>query len=143
VSKAILYALRRREADVLISARNFERAAELAERFKCRPVQWYERLKFDPDLIVNATPIGMHPNVDETPFDRSHLRRGVMVIDTVYNPEQTLLIKHAREQNCRVITGVEIFIRQAALQFEHFTGQPAPEDAMRAELKRVIGAAKY
>jgi 3-dehydroquinate dehydratase / shikimate dehydrogenase len=143
VSKAILHALRRREADVLIAARTFERAAELAERFKCRPVQWYERLKFDPDIIVNATPIGMHPNVDETPYDRSHLRRGVVVIDTVYNPEQTLLIKHAREQNCRVVTGVEMFIRQAALQFEHFTGQPAPEEAMRAELKRVIGAAKY
>jgi 3-dehydroquinate dehydratase / shikimate dehydrogenase len=41
------------------------------------------------------------------------------------------------------VTGVEIFVRQAALQFEHFTGQPAPEDAMRVELKRVIGAAKY
>jgi 3-dehydroquinate dehydratase / shikimate dehydrogenase len=143
VSKAILYALRRREADVLISARNFERAAELAERFKCRPVQWYERLKFDPDIIVNATPIGMHPNVDETPFDRSHLRRGAIVIDTVYNPEQTLLIKHGREQNCRVVTGVEMFVRQAALQFEHFTGQPAPEDAMRVELKKAIGAAKF
>jgi 3-dehydroquinate dehydratase / shikimate dehydrogenase len=143
VSKAILHALRRREADVLIAARTFERAAELAERFKCRPVQWYERLKFDPDIIVNATPIGMHPNVDETPYDRSHLRRGAVVIDTVYNPEQTLLIKHAREQNCRVVTGVEMFIRQAALQFEHFTGQPAPEEAMRAELKRAIGAAKF
>lgn len=143
VSKAILYALRRREADVLIAARTFDRAVELAERFKCRPIQWYDRLKFDPDIVVNATSIGMHPNVDETPFDRAHLRRGSIVIDTVYNPEQTLLIKHAREQNCRVVTGVDMFVRQAALQFEHFTGQSAPEDAMREELRRVIGAAKY
>ena len=142
VSKAILYALRRREADVLITARAFDRAGVLAERFKCKPVQWFDRTKVEPDIIVNATPIGMHPNVDETPFDRSHLQRAMIVFDTVYNPEQTLLIKHAREQGCRVITGVEMFIRQAALQFEHFTGQPAPEDAMRAELKRAIGAAK-
>ncbi|MCH5377456.1 MAG: shikimate dehydrogenase [Planctomycetes bacterium] len=143
VSKAILYALRRREADVMVTARTYERAAVLADRFKCRPVQWFERTKVEADIIVNATPIGMHPNVDETPYDRSYLQRGQIVFDTVYNPEQTLLIKHAREQNCRVITGVDMFVRQAALQFEHFTEQPAPEEVMRAELKRAIGAAKY
>ncbi len=143
VSKAILYALRRREADVLVTARTYERAAVLADRFKCRPVQWFERNKVEADIIINATPIGMHPNVDETPFDRSYLQRGQIVIDTVYNPEQTLLIKHAREQSCRVVTGVDMYIRQAALQFEHFAEQPAPEEIMRAELKRAIGAAKY
>lgn len=143
VSKAILYALRRREAEAMICARTFDRAAALAERFKCRPVQWFERMKVEPDIIINATPIGMHPNVDETPYDRSHLQRGMIVFDTVYNPEQTLLIKHAREQGCRVITGVDMFVRQAALQFEHLTNLTVPEEVMRAELKRAIGAAKF
>jgi 3-dehydroquinate dehydratase / shikimate dehydrogenase len=142
VSKAILYALRRRDAEVMVSARSFERASALAERFKCRAVQWFDRTKVEPDILINATPIGMHPNVDETPFDQSYLRRGMIVFDTVFNPEQTLLIKHAREQSCRVITGVDMFVRQAALQFEHLTGQPVPDEVMRAELKRAIGAAK-
>ncbi len=142
VAKSILYALRRRDAEVHVSARSFERAASLAERFKCRPAQWFDRTRLEPDILINATPIGMHPNVDETPFDRSHLKRGMVVFDTVFHPEQTLLIKHGREQGCRVITGVDMFVRQAALQFEHLTGQSVPQEVMRAELKRATGAAK-
>jgi 3-dehydroquinate dehydratase/shikimate dehydrogenase len=64
------------------------------------------------------------------------------VFDTVYNPEQTLLVKDAREKHCRVITGVDMFVRQAALQFELFTGRPAPADLMRETLKRTIGATR-
>jgi 3-dehydroquinate dehydratase/shikimate dehydrogenase len=81
----------------------------------------------------------MHPNVDETPFLRKHLRASAIVFDTVYNPEQTLLIKEARQQGCTVITGVEMFVRQAALQFRLFTGQSAPVKEMRDDLKRAIG----
>jgi 3-dehydroquinate dehydratase/shikimate dehydrogenase len=142
VSKAIISALLRREAEVAISSRTYDKAGMLAERFKCRAVQWHERTNVEADIIINATPIGMHPNVDETPFDRSYLQRTMIVFDTVYNPEQTLLVKHAREQGCRVVTGVDMFVRQAALQYEHFTTMAAPEEVMRAELKRAIGAAK-
>jgi 3-dehydroquinate dehydratase/shikimate dehydrogenase len=85
----------------------------------------------------------MHPNVDETPYERRHLRPSTIVFDTVYNPENTLLIKDARQQGCPVITGVDMFVGQAALQFKLFTGHDAPLDAMRQEMKRAIGAAKY
>jgi len=61
----------------------------------------------------------------------------------VYNPEQTLLVKQAREVGCRVVTGVEVTVREAALQFEHFTGQTAPVDLMRTALKRAIGPARW
>ncbi len=67
----------------------------------------------------------------------------MVVFDTVYNPETTLLVKEAKLKGCNVITGVAMFIRQAALQFELFTGQPAPEDLMREELKKAIGPVKY
>ena len=73
----------------------------------------------------------MHPNVDETPFDRHHLRPSMFVLDTVFNPEQTLLVKEARERHCRVVTGVEMFVRQAAVQFRYFTGQSPPMQGMR------------
>ena len=66
----------------------------------------------------------------------------VVVFDTVYNPENTLLIKHARSQGCPAVTGVEMFVRQAVLQFNLFTGQSAPDDLMRTVLKRATGAAK-
>jgi len=67
----------------------------------------------------------------------------MLVFDTVYNPESTLLIKDARNQSCDVVTGVEMFVRQAALQFRLFTGQAAPAELMRDVLKRAIAAARY
>ncbi len=85
----------------------------------------------------------MHPNVDETPYDMHHLRPSMLVFDAVYNPENTLLVKNARKRNCIVITGVEMFVAQAALQFKLFTGQDAPGQLMRNVIKKAIGAARY
>ena len=116
---------------------------QLADALKCKTVDWANRYSFQPDLLVNCTPVGMHPNVDATPYDKHHLRPSMVVFDTVYNPENTLLIKDARSQSCTVVTGVEMFVRQACLQFKLFTGQEAPSDLMRDVLKRAIGPAKY
>jgi 3-dehydroquinate dehydratase/shikimate dehydrogenase len=85
----------------------------------------------------------MHPNVDETPFAAGQLRRTWLVFDTIYNPEQTLLVKEARLKGCRVVTGVDMFIRQVALQFKVFTNQEPPIEVMRLALKRAVGAAKF
>ena len=84
----------------------------------------------------------MHPNVDESPYDKGHLRSGMVVFDMVYNPENTLLIKDARAQDCQIVTGVEMFVRQALLQFKLFTGHEAPWELMRDTLKRATGPAK-
>ena len=61
-----------------------------------------------------------------------------LVFDTVYNPETTLLIKDARTKGCRTVSGIEMFVRQAARQFEMFTGQPGPLDQMRMTVRRAI-----
>ena len=71
------------------------------------------------------------PNVDETPFEKHHLRPSMIVFDAVYNPENTLLVKEARSRNCTVVTGVDMFVRQACRQFELFTGKAGPADLMR------------
>jgi 3-dehydroquinate dehydratase/shikimate dehydrogenase len=143
VSKALAYGSKRRGADVVITSRGYDRADDLARRVDGRAVEWEQRYNIKPDILVNGTPVGMHPNVDETPYERRHLRPSTIVFDTVYNPENTLLIKDARQQGCTVITGVDMFVGQAALQFKLFTGQEAPLDLMRQEMKRAIGAAKY
>jgi 3-dehydroquinate dehydratase/shikimate dehydrogenase len=142
-AKAIAYGLKRRGADVVIAGRTAQRAQQLAGRLQCRVVDWSARYSIDPDLLINCTPVGMHPNVDATPFEKHHLKPSMVVFDTVYNPENTLLIKDARSQSCTVINGVEMFIRQASLQFALFTGVEAPSDRMREVLKREIGPAKY
>jgi 3-dehydroquinate dehydratase/shikimate dehydrogenase len=62
-----------------------------------------------------------------------------MVFDTVYHPENTMLLKLARERQAMTISGVDMFLRQAALQFKIYTGKDAPLDVMKAALKRKLG----
>ncbi len=142
-AKAIAYGLKKLGAAVVIAGRTAERAEQLAKSLECKTVDWATRYSVYADVIVNCTPVGMHPNVDATPYDKHHLRPSMIVFDTVYNPENTLLLKEARSQSCTVVSGVEMFVRQARLQFQQFTGQDAPAELMRDVLKRAIGPAKY
>jgi len=142
VGKAIAFGLVRRGASVVLADGDADRATQLAGRLRCRSVDWAIRTGIMADVVVNCTPIGMHPNVDETPLTRLHLRPAMVVFDAVYNPENTLLIKEARQRGCKVVTGVDMFARQAALQFKLFTGLDGPADLMRDVLKETTSAAK-
>jgi 3-dehydroquinate dehydratase/shikimate dehydrogenase len=143
VARAIMYGLQRRGAKAVIASRTKSRAAFLAETFQGRVVEWQSRHIAGVEIVINCTPVGMHPNVDETPFNKSHLKPSMIVFDTVYNPESTLLLKEARSHGCRVVTGVDMFSRQADLQFFLFTGGKAPDGLIRETLKRAIGPVRY
>jgi 3-dehydroquinate dehydratase/shikimate dehydrogenase len=80
----------------------------------------------------------MHPNVDESPIHPSFLKPGLVVMEIVYTPETTLLVKEARSRGCHVLTGVDVFVRQAALQFELFAGRQAPLDMMRRVVRHAF-----
>ena len=142
VGRAIAYGLVRRGLSVVVTDGVPRQAVNLAQYLECRSVEWAARHSVSADLLFNCTPIGMHPNVDETPYDRHYLRPSMIVFDAVYNPENTLLVKDARSRACTVITGVDMFVRQACLQFKLFTGQEGPADLMRETIRRAIGAAK-
>ncbi|MEX2318139.1 MAG: shikimate dehydrogenase [Pirellulales bacterium] len=143
VARAVMYGLERRGAKMTIASRTRSRSQHLAETFNGKVVDWPARHVADAEVIINCTPVGMHPNVDESPFHKSHLKPSMVVFDTVYNPESTLLLKESRSHGCRVVTGVDMFIHQAALQFLLFTGKEAPEALMRETLKKAIGPVKY
>ena len=85
----------------------------------------------EADIIVNCTPVGMHPREDASPLPAELLRQGQVVFDIVYTPLETRLLADARARGCTVISGVEMFINQAVLQFERFTGAAAPLEVMR------------
>jgi len=138
VAKAIGLGLSRAGAIVTITNRNKDRGRKLAEQLDCQSVGWENRGSQFADVLVNCTPIGMFPEVEETPFPQNWLRDGMLVFDTIYNPENTLLLKDAREHACRTISGMEMFVRQAARQFECFTGRPAPVEVMRNVLRKAI-----
>jgi 3-dehydroquinate dehydratase/shikimate dehydrogenase len=138
VARAIAHTLHRAGALVTLSNRTQERGQKLAEEVGCRHVDWASRHKVLADLLVNCTSKGMHPNVDESPIHNSFLRPGLLVFETIYTPETTLLVKDARERGCHVMTGVDMFVRQAALQFSLFTGHDAPMALMNRIVRRAL-----
>ena len=83
------------------------------------------------DVIIHCTPIGMHPNVDASLVPPELFRPEQVVLDIVYTPLETKLLTEAKSRGLKVIPGVEMFVNQAALQFEQFTGVDAPVDVMR------------
>ena len=141
-ARAVAFGLKRKGIDVTVTSRTSERADKIAAEVGCKAVAWNSRHRLPYDCLVNATPVGMHPNVDETPYEKDHLRPYMLVFDTVYNPESTLLVKEARAAGCRTVTGVEMFVRQAAIQFRIWHGVDPDPQVMRDALKRATASAK-
>jgi 3-dehydroquinate dehydratase/shikimate dehydrogenase len=119
VARAIAFGLVRRGALVTITNRNKDRGSNLARDVGCRYVEWPRRMATLSDVLINCTPVGMFPEVDDIPIPPGYLREGMVVFDTIYNPENTLLIKEARVRGCIVVSGVDMFVRQAR-KSEHY-----------------------
>ena len=136
--KALAYGLVHRGAMVTVTDIDGERAVDLSRHLGCEYVRWEGREAVQPKILVNCTPLGMHPNVNETPYPKGSLRSNMLVFDAVYNPEHTMLIKTAQDRGCRVVTGVEMFVGQACYQFKLFTGQKASASKMQLLVKESI-----
>jgi shikimate dehydrogenase len=91
------------------------------------------------DVIINCTPIGMHPKEGVSLVPAGLFRPGQAVFDIVYTPLETRLLADARAHGLKVISGVEMFINQAVLQFRHFTGVDAPVEVMRRVVMEKLG----
>ncbi len=83
------------------------------------------------DVLLHCSPIGMHPNEDASLVPLGLLRPELAVFDAVYNPRRTKLLQDAAAAGCRTIEGIEMFLGQAYVQFELWTGHPAPRKVMR------------
>ncbi|MGB5159374.1 MAG: shikimate dehydrogenase [Desulfobacterales bacterium] len=83
------------------------------------------------DLVIHCTPVGMHPKEDASLVPPQLFKPGQVIFDVVYTPLKTKLLKEAQMHGLKTISGVEMFINQAVLQFERFTGADAPEEVMR------------
>ena len=93
-------------------------------------------------VLIHCTPVGMHPDTKASLVPKSLLHRDLAVMDIVYNPLQTQLLADARARGLTAISGVEMFVNQAVLQFELWTGKKAPREAMRAVVLRHLGGKK-
>ncbi len=89
----------------------------------------------EADVLLHCTPIGMHPRTEETVVPKELLHPRLIVMDIVYNPLETRLLREAKAAGCKTIRGLEMFLNQAVGQFELWTGQSAPTDVMRTVLE--------
>jgi shikimate dehydrogenase len=127
-------------AEIVVTNRTAERAAKVADLApqarSSGPLNETEVAAYD--VVVNATPVGMAggPDPDGIPVPADGLRAGQHVIDTVYKPSVTPLLAAASAAGATVAGGTGMLLHQAALQFERWTGQPAPLPAMHAALDR-------
>ena len=83
------------------------------------------------EIVIHCTPVGMTPHVDATVLPAASLRPGLAVFDIVYTPRRTRLLREAAAAGCVTIEGLDMFVNQAAAQFELWTGRAAPVAAMR------------
>ena len=126
-ARAAVFGLRERGADVWILNRSAAPAQKLARQAKAHSIKRADLRKIAFDVIINATPVGM--TGAESPLKENEIQAKV-VFDMVYDPVETPLLKIARAKGLAVIPGVEMFVHQAARQFEIWTGKPAPADDM-------------
>jgi shikimate dehydrogenase len=82
-------------------------------------------------VLIHATPIGMHPREEESLVPPELLHPDLAVMDIVYNPYETRLLVDARDRGIKTVPGIEMFVNQAVLQFEAWTGESAPREVMK------------
>lgn len=117
-------------AQVTIVNRSADRAADLGAALNCTAGAWEQRAALPADIVINCTSVGMSPEVDQTPLPAAGLRRRPLVLDTVYRPRVTRLLREAQAAGCPIVSGVDMFLAQAALQFQLWHGaSPPPGDA--------------
>jgi 3-dehydroquinate dehydratase/shikimate dehydrogenase len=130
-ARAAVFGLKERGAEVWILNRTAVKAQKLARQAKARAIKRADLRKIAFDVIINATPVGMG-NTRDCPLKDEEIQARV-VFDMVYDPVETHLLQVARAKGIAVIPGVEMFVQQAARQFEIWTGKPAPAaDMLRA-----------
>jgi 3-dehydroquinate dehydratase / shikimate dehydrogenase len=138
-AKAIGYGVKEKGGKLTVTYnKNKERGESLAKELDCELVHARDAGTRAIDVLINCSPVGMSPNITESPFLARDFKEGMVVFDSVYNPLETRLLREAKSAGCTVIPGYELFINQAARQFELWTGQSAPIDTLREVLLKKL-----
>jgi len=127
-ARAAVFGLKERGCEVFILNRSAAPAQKLARQAKARTIKRPDLKKLAFDVIINATPVGM-ANGKDTPINENEINTK-FAFDMVYDPAETRFLKAAKARGAQIIPGIEMFVHQAARQFEIWTGKPAPWDDM-------------
>ena len=118
----------------VIVNRTAEKGKLLAVKFNCPFYALDDIEKIEADCLINTTPVGMYPHVDKSPVDSASLAGYKYVMDVIYNPLETKLLKDARQRGCHVLPGLDMFVHQGAEQIKLWTGL----DPNRALMKKTV-----
>ena len=116
---------------VVVVNRSVEKGEQLAHDLSAAFIALDGIDELAADILVNTTPVGMHPNIGDLPVPASVFRRGMLAMDIVYTPLKTEFLKQAQAAGSRIIDGLTMFVLQGARQFELWTGLDAPVEVMR------------
>ncbi len=145
-ARAIAFTLLAKGADITIAGRNKKNILKLINdiKKKYKNIDYILMNKIDKDymnninVIINSTPVGMTPDVDNIPIDPGLILKKHAVFDIVYSPHNTKLLKAAKSKGCKIVHGIEMLLNQGAKQFEIWTGRKAPLPAMQKAVTKFL-----
>jgi len=142
-ARAIGFGLREKDCQLIVSNRSKKRGEALSRELKCHFLLMSSLFKMTAgelgaDILINATSVGMYPRQGETPFPKKLLRKGMMIMDIVYEPLQTRFLREAKEKGCLTINGLEMLVRQGAAQLMIWTGIKPEIGQIRRDLFKAL-----
>lgn len=134
-ARAAAYGVKKEGGRPIIVNRTGETGRALAARFDCPyyPLSAIGTIKAHG--LINATSVGMYPRIHQSPVDTATLANYQVVVDVIYNPLKTKLLRDAEAQGLKIVSGLEMFVRQGALQLKLWTGKDAPLTLMRKTVR--------
>ena len=139
-ARAVGFGLAAEKVPIVVVNRTRSRGKDLAERLGAG-FETIETFKpSDATILINTTPVGMWPHVDAVPIPPDHLRPGMMVMDIIYNPFESRLLREAAAKGCPTLNGIPMFVYQGAMQFKLWTEREAPISVMKQSVTDALTA---
>jgi len=149
VSRALCFVLSEEVEKIILTDLYEERAQKLAKEIKTKiKIDIEAKVSNDSiikneikevDILINATPIGMFPKIDQSPVPSELLHEGLFVFDVVYNPIETKLMKDAIKMGCKTLGGLDMLVNQGVLAFEWWTGKSPDSKLMKENIIKFLG----
>lgn len=148
-ARAIVYMMAKSVNKIVISNRTQENSVKIANEIRNYfdvnikgKSNSYQVLKSEvkkADIIINTTPIGSYPNIEQTPIPSELLHKDLFIYDIVYNPIKTRLMKESLKIGCKVLGGLDMLVNQGALAFKWWTGLDPNKDLMKTQIIKYLG----
>jgi shikimate dehydrogenase len=130
-ARAAIFGIKKEGGSSIIVNRTTQKGKLLSDRFGCPFYPPSEIGNIKADCLINTTPVGMYPQQDTSPVQKEALKSYKYVMDVIYNPLKTKLLKEAQQQGCQILSGLDMFIYQGAQQILLWTGEKPPRELMK------------